>query len=402
MMEKTEFIQENEITLAAKKRRQSYADLIAPKSISQARKDIQSWKKALKQTQLIDHPKWYLLQQLYREVLLDALLKSQYENRRLKALARKPVLVKPNGDIDEDQTALLHNSIWAKDINRNILDANFFGFSVIEFTNEDDDLQVNLINRDNINPRDGFLYPDYTDDKKIPYREVREYGTWILEFYEKDNQGLINAAIPHVLFKKFAESCWSELCEINGIPPRVLKTNTADPVMMARGKKMMQDMGAAAWLIIDENENLEWASSVPQNGDVYANLINLCNNEISMLISGAIIGQDTKHGNRSKDESAQEMLWDLIDDDLDTLTKYWNTKVIPALQNIGILKGDVSYGYEQAEDTEQLWKMTSEILPYKNVDDEWIKEKFGIEVTGDRTFGLDGGSDLKAGEDLFI
>ncbi|WP_446662918.1 phage portal protein family protein, partial [Flavobacterium psychrophilum] len=35
---------------------------------------------------------------------------------------------------------------------------------------------------------------------------------------------MLNKAVSHVLFKRFAQSCWSELCEIYGIPPRVLKT----------------------------------------------------------------------------------------------------------------------------------------------------------------------------------
>jgi hypothetical protein len=113
-------------------------------------------------------------------------------------------------------------------------------------------------------------------------------------------------------------------------------------------------------------------------------MINLCNNEISMLISGAIIGQDTKNGSRSKDESSQDMLQVLIDNDLQNLKMYWNTMVIPALTRIGVLKGDVYYGYEQTEDKEELWKITQGLMPYKNIDNEWLKNKFGVEITGDK------------------
>ena len=56
----------------------------------------------------------------------------------------------------------------------------------------------------------------------------------------------------------------------------------------------------------------------------------------------------------------------------------------------------MTYGYEQTEDIEQLWKMTSESLQYFDVKPEWVKEKFGIEVIGKReapkqsTLNLDG------------
>lgn len=394
------FHRENEFTLAAGNAKSStYGSMIAPKTVARTRKDIANWNRAIQMTRLQDNPKWYLLQQLYDEIFLDALLKSQYKNRILKALSEKPVLKKPNGEIDEEQTNLLNNAIFTKEINRHILDSNYRGFSVIEFSvppvgvskrKEGKQLQVDLIPRANIDPVNGALYPDYSEDKKIFYRDTAEYGVWLLEFHEKGNEGLFNSGVPHVLFKRFAQSCWSELCEINGIPPRVLKTNTQDPEMMRRGESMMQDMGAAAWFIIDENESFEWAAAATQSGDVYSKLINLCNNEISLLFSGAIIGQDTKHGNRSKEESSQDMLQTLIDNDLDVLEKHWNDTVIPALVQIGILKGDVTYEYEPSENIEQLWGMTKEILPYKKIDDEWIKEKFGIEVTGDRGGNDDG------------
>ena len=362
-----------------------YTANIAPKAVARTRQDIASWNRALQLTKLEENPKWYLLQQLYDEVSLDALFTSQYENRQLKALSERIVLKKPNGDVDEEQSKILNDAIFTNEINRHILDSKYRRVSLIELSfDADGTLKVDLIPRENLDPEGGFLYPDYSEDKKIDYRNVSEYGTWLLEFGQKKSTGLINNAIPHILFKRFAISCWSELAEINGIPPRVLKTNTQDPAALKRGERMMKDMGAAAWFIIDENESFEWAAAAVQSGDVYNNLVNLCNNEISLLMTGAVIGQDTKNGSRSKDESGQEMLNTLIESDLKLVKQYWNSKVIPALVQIGVLKGDLTYDYEQTEDIDQLWTMTKEILPYKNVEDEWIKNKFGIEVTGDR------------------
>lgn len=359
-------------------------DIVA-KPIAATQQDIAKWKTAEKLTTLEEKPKWYLIQQLFRQVMLDALLTSQYKNRQLKALSERIELKKPNGEIDEEQSAVLNNAIFTKEINRHILDAVFYGHSVIEFTIDGEGvLQVHLIPRDNVNPRDGWVYPDYTEDKYIDYRNTSEFGTWILEFGEVGNMGLLNNAVPHVLFKRFAQSCWSELCEIYGIPPRVLKTNTQDPGALQRGEKMMKDIGAAAWFIIDENESMEWAKGASTNGDVYKNLIKLCDDQNTLLITGAVIGQDTKNGSRSKDESGQKMLSTLVQSDLTLVEQYWNSTVIPALVNLGILKGELTYGYAPAENIQQLWERTKDILAYKKVDDEWIKDKFGIEVLGDK------------------
>lgn len=362
-----------------------YIASIEPKAVAQTRQDIKKWNDAQRYTQLEDNPKWYLFQQLLDNVRKDALLHSQYSNRNLKVLSEKVVLKKPSGEVDKDQTAILNNAVFTTEINKHILDAKYFKYSVIELSfNDDGVLQVDLIPRANIDPRDGVLYPDYTADKKIYYRDAAEYGVTVLEFMEKEGYGLFNNAVPHILFKRFAQSCWSELCEIYGIPPRVMKTNTQDPAMVKRAESMMRDMGAAAWFIIDESEKFEWATAATTNGDVYKNLITLCNNEISILISGAVIGQDTKNGSNSKEVASQEMLQTLIDADLRTIEQYWNTTVIPALVELGVLKGELTYGYEQTEDLEQLWKMTSQSLQYFEVDPVWVKEKFGVEVTGKR------------------
>ncbi|GGB82910.1 hypothetical protein GCM10007424_23670 [Flavobacterium suaedae] len=353
---------------------------IAPQTIPRTRKDIKDWNNALNMARKGEDPKFFPLQLLYLEITMDALLQSQIQNRINKSLAATFTIKDSKGNINEEATALLQNAKWVAELNRYILESRFYGHSVTEFEWKGEQLVCNLFERTNIDPVNGKFYPDYKEDKHYNYRELPEYGKWILEFGEKGNLGILNSCVPHVLMKRFAQSCWSELCEIVGIPPRVMKTNTQDLSMLRRGEKMMQDMGSAAWFIIDTMEEFEFAKGVVTNGDVYNNLIQVCNNETSMVISGAIIGQDTKNGNRSKDESAQEVLQDLTDSDLTLLEQEWNTTVIPAVQALGIVKGDAVFVYDKAEDIAQLWKMTQGLLNNYDIPVDWIADKFGIPV----------------------
>lgn len=354
------------------------------KSVSRIRQDIKSWNRALDMNRNAEEPRTYALQLLFDEIKLDALLTSQIENRKRQVFSCGFNLLNAKGDIDEAQTEILKKMPAYRQYTNAILDSLMHGYSLTESTLVNGQLQVSVIPRTNVIPQKGIFVKDYTDDiTRTYYRDMREYGTWILEFDNQD-EGLLNKAVPHTLFKRFAQSCWSELCEIYGIPPRVMKTNTQDSVMLRRAEQMMKDMGAAAYFIIDETENFEWAKAADTNGDVYKNLINLCSNEISLLISGAIIGQDTVNGNRSKDEASQEMLWQLIQGDMQLVQEYWNTIIIPAMQKMGILKGDIRFKFEPSEDIEQLFRFTTGLLPFKEIDNEWIKDKFGVEVTGDK------------------
>lgn len=364
---------------------------IAPKTISRTRKDIKDWNDCLQMAMQEENAQFWPLYNLLDEIRQDALLKSQIENRRNKSLAQTFGIYGKDGKINQKITDLLQNQIFVNEINGAILDTKYLKHSTGEWVYTPERLTFKVIPRQNVDPVNGIIYLDYTDDRnKILFRDMKEYNTWVLEFGDttlSSDFGLINSVVPHVLFKKFAQSCWSELCEIYGIPPRVMKTNTQNRSMLNRAETMMKDMGAAAYFIIDESEHFEWAQGVSTNGDVYKNLINLCNNEISMPISGAIIGQDTVNGNRSKDESAQNMLDELVTSDLGLIEQEWNSKVLKSLQMIGFIPmGDYTYKYDQAEDLDKLFGYTKDLLNAgKVVDEKWITEKFGVPISGDRT-----------------
>lgn len=357
------------------------------KSLSLVRSDVKQWKTCWQMT-TADEPKNYSLQLLFdTEIMQDALLTSQMENRINKALKTEfSIKAKKSGEKDEDQTMVMTQSTGVRTILNEILLSYYLGYSLLELAvtiNDagDPELIVTSVPRTNVVPQNGRFYSDYSEDRFVEYRNVAEYGSYILEF-DSGGVGLLNKVVPHVLFKKFAFSCWSELCEIFGIPPRVMKTDTQNPSMLNRAKQMMMDTGAAAWFIIDESEKFEWGQGVQTNGDVFKQLIASENNEIAMLISGAIIGQDTTNGNRSKDESSREVLMELVQSDLKRLEMIMNSTVIPALIKIGFLKGDVRFEFDATEDLDSLWSKTKESWQEFNVDPEWVKNKFGIEITG--------------------
>jgi phage gp29-like protein len=294
--------------------------------------------------------------------------------------------VDESGRVDEGLTGMLTGMGIVPDLIGYMLESNLYGYSLVELSAEGGSYGVELISRRNVSPLTGRLYPDANGDAYIAYREIAEYGRWVLEFNSGHLGKLNRLAIP-ALFKKFAKSCWSELCEIYGIPPRYMKTNTTDPAMLDRAEAMMRELGAAAWFVIDTTEEFEFAQGSSTNGDVYRNLIRDCNNEMSMSVSGAIIGQDTENGNYSREESNRKLLKGLIASDRRMVERRMNDTVLPALTSIGWMPvHGLRFRFAAVEDTEFLWTVTKELLPHKEVDSEWITEKFGIPVR-DRTVG---------------
>jgi len=390
------------------KKANGYIQNIVPKAISQTRQDVKAWTNAQNQAQLAENPKFFPIQNLYDNILRDLHLKSQVNNRMLKSLSRPFTIKNADGKTNEELTKTMQDKGFIYQINKAILETVYRKHSLGEFSykmvNNELVLNFDIVPRQNVDPINGYIYYDYTDDKKIKYREQKEYGTWLIEFGEKNTDlGLLDGCVPMVLFKRFGGSCWSELCEIYGIPPRVMKTNTQDKVMVNRAKQMMQDMGSAAWFIIDDSETFEFAKGVDTNGDVYKNLLQFCNNEMSMGISGTVVGQDTKNGSNGKEKTSMGILDDLVDADLSLIEQCWRDTVIPALQQLGILPAGVLYKYDATEDLETLWKMTTEAANFLEIDPKWVETKFGIKVLGTKKTN-EGGQNLalNIGPDFFV
>ena len=153
------------------------------------------------------------MQLLYNEVLLDAHLTSQIENRKQQVFSLEFTLKNEKGDIDEEQTLLLKNATIYRQLTNVMLDTKYFGYNLIELewdkTGDKPKLTIVPIPKTNITPQNGRFFKDYTNNKNfINYRDLAEYGTWILEFIPngvQDNNidlGLINKAVPPVLFKR--------------------------------------------------------------------------------------------------------------------------------------------------------------------------------------------------------
>lgn len=372
-------------------RREGYIRNIIPKTISRTRTDIATWRSALRSADSVDNPRRAKLMNLYEDIMLDAHLTSQIELRHQTVLST-PFDIKVNQEVDDQATAALNAASWVTALNTHILNSVMYGHTLVELTTTDSDTEpvaVTLLPRQNVIPEKGLLLLREDDSKGIKYREVREFGTWLLEFGKEHDYGLLNKAVPHVLFMRFAQSCWSELCEIYGIPPRFIKTDTQDPAMLDRAEAMLRDMGAAAYFIIDRTEEFQFAKGADTNGDVYSNLISVCKEAVSLLMNGVVMGQDTVNGNRSKEESSIRLFEKIVLALRKMVAGYWNSTVIPALVRIGILKPGSMFAWQQEEDIEKLWSMVVQLLQFKDVPNEWIKEKFGIDCT-DKAFTLPG------------
>ncbi len=90
----------------------SYSRDIVPKSLAVTRSDVQVWKSALAMAQNADSPKMFPYYNLVSDILNDAHLTSQIQNRKLKTMASEFSIKDPSGKVNEEVTAMVRKSKW--------------------------------------------------------------------------------------------------------------------------------------------------------------------------------------------------------------------------------------------------------------------------------------------------
>ncbi|WP_299262587.1 DUF935 family protein [uncultured Porphyromonas sp.] len=355
---------------------------ITEKQASQTARDMQHWRRAKQVATRVDLPKRDLLDDLVNDLLYDTHLSSQMELRRDRSLAKPYTILKADGSTDEETTALLSQSSAFSLLMQIALETPFYGHSLVEILPASEGLfTANLLPRRHVVPKLGWILFDLSDSKGYDYRSDPGYGKTLIEMGDPNDLGILFDCAPATIYKRYAMASWSEFCEIYGIPPRVLKINTDDSEAMERAADMMQRMGSANWAIVDKDEDLSFAAGVSDNGDIFQKLIYAAKEDVSLKICGATLGQDTQYGNRSKEESSLELLEAKCSADRRLLERVMTSTILPALARQGFIPEGLRFAYLQEEDKEALWTRTVSLLPYYNVDEEWIRNTFGVEIT---------------------
>lgn len=359
---------------------------IIQKQASQTAKDMADWRRAKNEATKPDFPKRQRLVDLITDLLHDTHLSAQMDLRIERSLERDFVIRKADGDPDEETTKLLRESNAWGDLIELLLSTPFWGHSLIELLpdGEQDLFSVALLPRRHVVPGLGILLREVSDIDGIRYRELSEYGTSVVEVGNPDDLGILFDCAPDTIYRRHAKSAWSVFCELYGVPPRILKMDTMDTEAFSRSVQMMQRMGSANWTIIDSSEEMQFAQGVSDNGNIFQNLITATEQSISIKICGAIIGQDTLHGNRSKEETSMRLLDSKCASDRRMVERQVNGVILPALIRMGLLSDGLSFSYLQEDNTQELFERTTRLLSHYEVDEDWLKNTFGIEIIGRR------------------
>ncbi len=344
-----------------------------------SRKDIKKWRDAITIAENPENPRWYLLQDLLSDLVLDAHLASMMDIRKAATMNHRFYITDKKGEIMEEQTAFL-NKKWFFEFLDLALDANFYRYSVLQFFRDQDNPVFTMIPRRNCCPQFGRVYLEIGGDKFIEYRAE----TGVIEILHNSPFGILNDVVPNVIWKRNALQSYAEFSEKYGQP--LITATTQNKSEVGRIEKMLRQLGEAAQAVLPTGTTVE-IHDMAHAGDpdkCYLMQARFQDEQSSKRIIGSTTMADTG-ANRSQTEVHERTLNDKIaGSDKRSVSFVINDQLMPILQSLGFPFDNTKMNF-QFDETEELnltqhWKIVKEALVEYEIDEEWVSKTFNIPI----------------------
>lgn len=326
------------------KKQKSVIEAISERQIFRMQEDLQRLKVALDEAENLATFNREDLHRIYREVIKDPHLQSQWGTRKLKTLSKKFELKNEAGEPDEAATQLLETE-WFLDLMDEILEAKLWGFRLIElgpFVNNKPVAYrtssgriydpVNVINPDHVKPEFGVIVQDPGIITGLAFDDPSFKN--LIFAGRRHNLGIMLSAVKYILFKNNCVENWSEWSEVFGMDIRVGKTE-AEGEAKKKFLQSLKTMGSSGYGVIDKEDEIEYFGTTRTDAyKVYDELMNAVDKNVSKLVFGQdVVSNNTGHVIGKVGENVSNLYGEA---DARRLQLFINDTVLPKLIGMGL------------------------------------------------------------------
>ena len=303
---------------------------------------IPGWMQAWRIAESPVAPRSYPLIELYDMVLVDAEVMTAINNRKNKVLGEPFLILDAAGEYDEVATKSLKGS-WFDDFTNAVLDAEFFGSSLIEFGQElapDYTLkEVNVVERRNVIPSHKLVlpYPFSAYNEGIDFT-AEHYQRWYIFVRSKRYPlGLLLYAAPYAILSRDALIRHADFNRDYGRPYKIVKTDK-------EGEERQQVLDALLNVeeelngVFDTDEDIEIAFPAGASGsiDTYDRMDEKVSKKLLKIIQGHIkLSNDTEGGGlqtyQNKDSISKTPSEEIKEYDMARVEGIVNEELLPRL-----------------------------------------------------------------------
>lgn len=346
--------------------------------------DTADFMMAVKAAENVDYAQRTKLYDLYADILLDTHLSSVIEKRKNAVLCSAIEFQRDGKPDDSINEQIL--SPWFYRCVADILDARFWGFSLMQFFKSGEWIDYDLVPRKHVEPVRKLILQYQTDIHGTPWEEFAD-----LLFVGNDaDLGLLAKAAPWVIYKRNTTADWAQFSEVFGMPIQEYIYDTDDEEARARALNDANSIGALATFIHGKDTELQLREAGNKTGtaDVYERLVERCNSEISKLILGnTLTTESSENGTQALGTVHKKVEDNVAKADREYVLNVLNYDMTDIFSHMGIDTSGGKFCFPEKKDVDANTKM-SILTQLRNtfclpVDDDYLYEEFGIEKPKD-------------------
>lgn len=347
------------------------------------RKNIQTWRNGTKAAENPEDPRWYILQDLIDDLMLDAHLASVIDVRKSATLNHRfYVRDKKTQETLDEQTKFL-NKQWFYEFLDKALDSIARKYTIAQGYRNGDYPAFSYLPRRNVCIQFGRLYIEVSGDKFIDYRAQPN----VIEIIHSSDFGLINDVAPNVIWKRNALQSYAEFTEKYGQP--LITATTNNKAEIPRINQSLKTLGESATGVLPHGTTIT-VHDLANAGNpekTYIENAKFQDNQVSKRWVGSTTMVD-EGANRSQTEVHEKTLDDKISlSDKRSIMFCVNDQLFPVLQNLGfdfnIEKHEFVFDETESMTLSDQWKITEAAMREGyEMDEDELRKTFNLPITG--------------------
>lgn len=347
-----------------------------------SRKNIQKWRQAIMAAENPDDPRWYPMQDLIDDIIIDAHLSSVMGIRKAATLNhRYYVLDKNTSEQLDEQTNFLTRK-WFYDFINDALGAIDRKYAVVQMFRVGNTMRYDLIPHRNVCIQKKRIYLEAGGDAFIDYSGVPN----VIEIVHNSKFGILNDVAPNVIWKRNLMQANAEFSERFGMP--LITATTSNKQDVPRIESGLKNLGEAGTGVLPTGTDIQ-VHALANAGNpekVYLEPAKFHDNQVSKRYLGSTTVVD-EGANRSQTQVHVETLDDKIaTDDKRMIMFIVNDVLFPLLQSFGFPFDNkkMAFQFDETEDLtlNEQWEITNGALTHYELDEQKVAQTFNLPITG--------------------
>ncbi len=311
--------------------------------------EMQEYTLAVNVTKDIERPDRKMLYAIYEKIIeRDAHLRSQLRTAHFTVQQSEFQILK--NDTENKELKKLFQTSWFTDFITYAIDQEFWGHSLIEFGQIENNIfsNVTLIDRFHVVPEFQKVLLKLSDDVEndgVIYSKNLE-NWFLIELGQKRDLGLLLTAAIEIIYKKNSRNDWSAFNERFGMPLLSITTDTTNDSELDELENMGENFGNKGYIIGSRETEFDIKQGTgTENGHKkYKEFAIDCDTYISKLINGQTATSDEKSFVGSA-EVQERVLNTYTKGRLMRIQRNINDKLIPFLVFHGYPLADTKFQY---------------------------------------------------------